>query len=153
MSTLAVLLASPTLALGSRENRQEEQTCHLRELDLCLAPVAIFTQNSNAHPVDQTEVNRQCKILVETESCLYNYTNRCMSEMQGQMVRLVADGGLDTIRELCKPQSKLRSTYLKHGDCINNQQKVQKVCMRDFQVSLEKAVDIEWQDRLKLACW
>lgn len=76
-----------------------------------------------------------------------------MTDMQAQLVRLVADGGLDTIRELCKPQSKIRSTYLKHGDCVNGQYKAQRVCMRDFQVSLEKVADVEWQERLKLGCW
>lgn len=76
-----------------------------------------------------------------------------MTDMQSQLFTMLADGGLDTIRELCKPQSKVRDSYLKHGDCINNQQKGQKVCMRDFQASLEKAVEIDWQDRLKLGCW
>lgn len=76
-----------------------------------------------------------------------------MTDMQSQLVTLFADGGLDVIRQLCKPQSKIRTAYLKHGDCINQQEKSQRVCLRDFQVSLEKAVDIDWQDRLKLGCW
>lgn len=124
----------------------------MRELDLCLASLTVFFQSSQ-HPITNTEVNRQCKILLETEKCLSNYTSRCMTESQSQMVDMFAEGGLDTIRELCKPQSKLRSNYLKHGDCINGQHKGQRACMRDFQVSLEKAVDIQWQDRLKLGCW
>lgn len=137
----------------ARDARDEEQTCHLRELDLCLASIAVLTQNNNPHPINNAEINRQCKVLLETEGCLANYTRRCMTNTQTQMVNMLADGGLDMIRDLCKPQSKVRSMYLKHGDCINNQQKNQKNCMRDFQASLEKAVDIEWQDRLKLACW
>lgn len=157
--TLVVLLSNPIESLfaspssaNNRDSRQEE-SCHLRELDLCLASVAVFTQNSNSHPVTNNEINRQCKILNETESCLTNFTSRCMTEQQAQLFKLFGDGGLDTIRELCKPQSKIRDSYLKHGDCVNGQQKGQRVCMRDFQVSLEKAVDIEWQDRLKLGCW
>lgn len=156
--TIAVFLVSSQINTstaspsGNRDSRQDE-TCHLRELDLCLASIAVFTQSSNNHPVNNHEVNRQCKILMETESCLTNYTKRCLTDMQGQMLNLFADGGLDTIRQFCKPSSKIRETYLKHGDCINSQHKGQRVCMRDFQVSLEKAVDIEWQDRLKLGCW
>lgn len=143
-------MAAPSTS--QKESRQEE-SCHLRELDLCLASVAVFTQNSNAHPVTNGEINRQCKILMETETCLNNFTSRCMTEQQAKFVTIVADGGLDTIRELCKPHSKLRDTYLKNGDCVNQQNKGQRVCMRDFQASLEKAVDIEWQDRIKLGCW
>lgn len=125
----------------------------MRELDLCLASIAVFTQNSNAHPVNNAEINKHCKILLETGTCLSNFTSRCMTEMQAKTVDLFAGGGLGVIQELCKPQSKIRSTYLKHGDCVNGQRKAQKVCMRSFQVSLEKAVDIDWQDRLKLGCW
>lgn len=153
-AALVVILLTVELSecAPQRDSRQDE-TCHLRELDLCLASIAIFTQNTNSHPVTNSEINRQCKILVETESCLTNYTNRCMTESQGHLLIMLADGGLDTIRELCKPQSKIRDSYLKHGDCINAQNKGQRVCMRDFQASLEKAADIEWQDRLKLGCW
>lgn len=169
ITTLAVLLlvVSSTESLGpaigtssgqrSARLRQHHddshlQQCHLRELDLCLASVAVFTQNTNAHPITNAEINRQCKILLETETCLKNYTRRCMTDMQSHMVDMLADGPLDTIRELCRGGSKIRTNYLKHGDCVNNQNKGQRVCMRDFQVSLEKAIDIEWQDRLKLGC-
>lgn len=150
---LQVNLVTSFFASSRQPRSNGDESCHLRELDLCLASVAVFTQNSNSHPVTNNEVSRQCKILVETETCLKNFTSRCMTEMQSQLFTMFADGGLDTIRELCKPQSKVRDSYLKHGDCINGQQKAQRVCMRDFQASLEKAVDIEWQDRLKLGCW
>lgn len=144
------------MARQQRQNDQQQQqqeTCHLRELDLCLASIAVFTQNSNSQPVNEREVNRQCKILLETESCLKNFTHRCLTDSQGQFLHMFADGGLDLIRELCKSGSKVRNNYMKHADCINNQQKAQRVCMRDFQASLERAVDIDWQNRLKLGCW
>lgn len=157
------LLVSPTQSAigrssGQRSARQRQanddsqQTCHLRELDLCLASVAVFTQSTNPHPVTNAELTRQCKVLMETEGCLKNYTSRCMTDMQSRMVDVFAEGPLDTIRELCRNGSKIRTKYLKHGDCVNNQNKAQRVCMRDFQVSLEKTMDIEWQDRLKLGC-
>lgn len=76
-----------------------------------------------------------------------------MTDNQAQLIYLLADNGLDSIRELCKAHSPLREKYLKHGNCINEQFKYQKICMRDFQASIEKANDIVWQDRLRLACW
>lgn len=141
------------MSLAPNRDARQEESCHLRELDLCLASVAVFTQNIHSHPVNNAELNKQCKILVETETCLGNFTKRCMTDMQTQLFNMLADGGLDTIRDLCKPNSKIRESYLKHTDCIVKQHKEQKVCMRDFQVSLEKAVEIDWQDRLKLGCW
>lgn len=154
VAVLVIFLVTIRLSESAahRDARQDE-SCHLRELDLCLASLAIFTQNANAHPVTNSEISRQCKILVETETCLTNFTSRCMTEAQAGLFTMFSDGGLDTIRELCKPQSKIRDSFLKHGDCINAQNKGQRVCMRDFQASLEKAADIEWQDRLKLGCW
>lgn len=152
IGAVALVATSALSSPPSRDSRQEEG-CHLRELDLCLASIAVFTQSSNPHPITQNEINRQCKVLLETESCLSNYTKRCMTDNQAQLVDLLADGGLDVLRDLCKPHSKTHSLYMKHGDCINRQHKTQKVCLKDFQVSLEKAVDIDWQDRLKLACW
>lgn len=131
---------------------QAEEGCHLREVDLCLASITVLTQNNGQHPVTNSEINRQCKILNETEFCLHNYTTRCLTDSQSKLFDMVADGGLDTIRQLCRPQSKLRDSFLKHGDCINQQHKSQRVCMRDFQVSLEKAAEVEWQERLKLGC-
>lgn len=149
------LFQAPTVlsAVSPKSDAKEEESCHLRELDLCLASVAVLSQGQNTHQINNGEINRQCKLLNETEGCLQNFTRRCMTELQERSINLVADGGLDTIRELCKPQSKLRDQYLKHGNCINDQYKGQKVCMRDFQASLERAVEITWQDRLKLACW
>lgn len=152
LGAVALLTTFVLSAQTPRDSRQEEG-CHLRELDLCLASIAVFTQSSNPHPITNSEINRQCKVLLETETCLSNYTSRCMTDNQAQLVNLLADGGLDILRDLCKSQSKTRSLYLKHGDCINRQHKTQKVCLKDFQVSLEKAADIDWQDRLKLACW
>lgn len=147
---LTVSGASPN---QSASNNQAEESCHMREIDLCLASVAVLSQGQQSHPITNAEINRQCKLLNETEGCLQNFTRRCMTDIQQKLVDLVADGGLDTIRELCKPQSKIRDQYIKHGNCINDQSKGHRVCMRDFQASLEKAADITWQDRLKLACW
>lgn len=152
ITLFAFVLVQVGSITSSRESRQEEG-CHLRELDLCLASVAVFTQNIHSHPVNNAELTRQCKILVETETCLANFTRRCMTDMQTQLFNMLADGGLDTIRDLCKPSSKIRESYLRHADCIQKQNREQKICMRDFQVSLEKAVDVDWQDRLKLGCW
>lgn len=153
LSTLVVLQVPSVSSLAPNRDSRQEESCHLRELDLCLASVAVFTQNNNPHPITNTEINRQCKLLMETETCLGNFTHRCMTEQQGPLFNLFLDGGLDSIRDLCKPHSKLRDSYLKHGDCINAQNKGQRVCLKDFQASLEKAVEIEWQERLKLGCW
>lgn len=143
-------LSAPT---NTRAESKPEESCHLRELDICLASVTVFTQNPTQHPINNAEINRQCKILNETETCLTNYTTRCLTSQQSDLFDMVSEGGLDVIRQLCKPSSKIRDAYLKHGNCVNGEQKGQRACIRDFQASLEKASDIQWQERLKLGCW
>lgn len=151
--TILLTHSSLSSSVPSSRDSREDESCHLREFDLCMAPLAVVAQAQNSHPINNAEINRQCKLLLETESCLSNFTNRCMTENQGKLVSLMSDNGLDTIRELCKPRSETRDKYLKHGNCINDQYKGQKLCIRDFQAALEKANDISWQDRLKLVCW
>lgn len=139
--------------VASSKEPKEEQTCHLREIDLCLAPLAVLAQGRGAHPISNQEINRQCKMLLETEECMQNYTSRCMTPMQGQMVNLFSEHGFETIRDLCKPKTDLYNRYLKHGNCINGQHNNHKVCIRDFQAAVEKAADASFQDRLKIGCW
>lgn len=136
------------------KTEDQSNSCHMREIDLCLAPFAVFTQNSNPEAVTNNEINKQCKMLNEVEGCLSNFTTKCMSEQQESLFEMVTGGGLETIKQLCnKTSSDLRKNYLKHGNCINSQSKGHKTCLRNFQAALEKAADIEWQERLKLACW
>lgn len=148
-----IQLSLPALSLSSSREPRQESNCHLRELDLCLASIAVLTQALNNRPVTNNEISRQCKVLSETDSCLSTFTNRCMTPRQAHLIGFFADGALNTIKEFCDPSSSLHASYLKHGNCINRQEKGRRVCMRDFQASLERAVDLEWQDRLKLACW
>ncbi|KAG9510996.1 Plastin-3 [Fragariocoptes setiger] len=147
-------LEQHSIMAAPKEGRQVEPSCHLREIDLCLSSVTVLAQlTSSPQPVTEASINKQCSMLNETEGCLYNYTSRCMTEMQAGMVDFLSDGLLESIRQLCVPKGKLREAYLKHGTCLNSQHNAHRVCMKEFQASLEKVGDTDWSEKGKLTCW
>lgn len=132
MVNLCCLLAT----IGSPAEAQN--SCHLRELDLCAATMLVFTQSPGGLATSEQEINKQCVHLREADNCLKNYTRRCMTPIQRELIRLAANSSISLLDEYCTRGSKLRTNYLTHSKCLNQiQKKEQKSCMRDLQASLE----------------
>uniref|UniRef100_A0A6G1SMA8 Uncharacterized protein n=1 Tax=Aceria tosichella TaxID=561515 RepID=A0A6G1SMA8_9ACAR len=114
-------------------------SCHLRELDLCAASMLVFTQNPNGLATSDTEINKQCIHLNEAGGCFKNFTRRCLTPIQREVVNFAANSSFQLLDEYCTKGSKLRQGYLKHAQCLNQIQKRQehKGCMRDLQAALE----------------
>lgn len=118
---------------------QSGASCHLRELDLCAASMLVFTQAPNGLATNDAEINKQCFHLNEAGSCLKNYTRRCMTPIQRELMTFVSNSSFQMLDEYCTKGSKLRQSYLKHAQCLNQLHKRQehKSCMRDLQAALE----------------
>lgn len=134
----------------------EAQSCHLRELDLCAASMLVLTQSPNGLATSDNEIDKQCLQLKEADVCMRNYTKRCMTSIQNQILTFGANSTSQLLSEYCTKGSQLRKSYLKHAQCLNQiQKKEQKVCVRDLQNSLELLTTnnngIE-NKRLQLAC-
>ncbi|GLJ59016.1 hypothetical protein SUGI_1488530 [Cryptomeria japonica] len=110
----------------------------MREFDLCAATLLVFTQSPGGLATSEQDINKQCVHLKDTDSCLRNYTRRCMTPMQRGVVTMTANASFQMLNEYCTPRSHLRTNYLKHASCLNQvQKKEQKSCTRDLQASLE----------------
>lgn len=135
---LGALLTALLLLLASQPARTQ-QSCHLRELDLCAASMLVLTQAPSGLASNDAEINKQCQHLREADSCLRNYSRRCMTPMQRELMSLASNSTLGLMDEYCTRGSKLRQNYLKHATCFNQLQKKQehKGCLRDLQASLE----------------
>lgn len=121
-----------------QSNVGAQNSCHLRELDLCAATLLVFTQSPGGLATSDGEIAKQCGHLREANGCFANYTRRCMTPLQRELISFAANSSMDLLDEYCTRGSKLRSGYLKHAKCLNQVQKSdQKVCMRDLQASLE----------------
>lgn len=131
---------------------QNGASCHLRELDLCAATLLVFAQSPGGLATSEQDVNKQCTHLRDSDTCLRNYTRRCMTPMQREVVTLTTNSSLQLLNEYCTRNSQMRLNYLKHASCFNQvRKKEQKSCLRDLQASLELFASVG-DKRLQLAC-
>lgn len=136
--TIALLGALLAIICGQQQQQVSGQSCHLRELDLCAASLLVFVQAPNGLATSDHELNGQCKHIGEAQSCFNNYTRRCTTSVQRQLISFVANETVQLGHEYCTRGSGLRQTYLKHAQCLAQVQKSgQKACIRDLQVALD----------------
>jgi len=128
------------------------QSCHLRELDLCAATLLVFTQNPSGIATSDNELNKQCGYLREADTCLRNFTRRCTTPLQRELINFVTEGSMRLLKEYCTTGTQLRQSYLKHAPCLNQAQRNQKVCIKDLQAALEIVTSVEWDKRIPAGC-
>lgn len=124
---------------------------------MCAASLLILTQAPGGLATSEQEINRQCVQLREADNCMRNYTRRCMTQMQREVVYFAANSTLRLMQEYCTRGSSLRNNYLKHAQCLNQiQKKEQKSCFKDLQNSIElltsNGAGIETNKKLQLGC-
>ena len=130
----------------------EAKSCHLRELDLCLASVLVFAQSTNK--ITESEINKQCTYFGDTERCVSNYTSSCATKSQELLIDFASDGVLKTFKEYCTPGHNIRRLFLKHGDCLTLQRPKANKCLIDLQAAIEKTTQDskQWRDRPRVLC-
>nr|AJD25267.1 hypothetical protein [Plectreurys tristis] len=146
LSVFAILL----VAFVAKE--VASQACHMREIDLCMA-IGMFHYQSNGVPEDEEKVEEFCETYKEVMGCMGNYSDKCLSPLQKELVGLFA-GADEPATRLCTPGSEDRAKYLKHAACLAEAATNDefKAAMRDLQVSLEKIFDVPFHDRLPGLC-
>jgi len=128
------------------------QSCHLRELDLCAATLLVFTQSPSGIATGDNELDKQCGYLREADSCLRNFTRRCTTPLQRELIGFVTEGSLRLLSEYCTRGSPLRQSYLKHAGCLQSATRGQKTCIKDLQSAFEVITSVEWDKRIPAGC-
>lgn len=130
------------------------KSCHLRELDLCLASVLVFAQSPQNNKVTENDINKQCHYFGDTENCFKNYTTNCATKSQRLLIDFVSDGVLQTFKDYCTPGNNVRKLFIKHGECLNLQRTKTNKCLIDLQAAIEKTTQDarNWKDRPKTLC-
>jgi len=128
------------------------QSCHLRELDLCAATLVVFIQNPNGLAQTEKDVDKMCTHIREAETCLRNYTRRCTTKLQQELIDFVAVGGQKLYDDFCTSGTPLRTSYLKNAKCLNDAQKDQRRCMKEMQSKIDVLVTVEWDKRIPSLC-
>ncbi|XP_035214760.1 uncharacterized protein LOC118188429 [Stegodyphus dumicola] len=145
-SLLVVLL----LAIAAQQ--AYSQACHMREVDLCMA-IGMFHYQSNGVPADEDKVNEWCETMKEVEDCMGNYSSKCLSPLQREVLGLFSDGDAPA-RSMCTPGSEIRARYLQHAECLAEGAESDefKTHMRDLQVAIETLFDVQFKQRFPLMC-
>jgi len=129
-----------------------QNSCHLRELDLCLASGLASGQNL---PKTQADVKKQCSALKEMYDCISNYTKKCSTKsMREFMLGITQQGEAQSwYDEFCdKPASDERDKYLSHSVCLNSAQKNGRQCLTAMTVALDKAITSDIETRIPGMC-
>lgn len=98
------------------------------------------------------ELDKQCGYLKEADVCLQNYTKRCTTPLQRELIGFMTEGSQKLIKEYCTRGSGLRQSYLKHASCLNTASRGQKECIKDLQSAFEVITTVEWDKRIKVGC-
>ncbi|KAF7496605.1 hypothetical protein SSS_08121 [Sarcoptes scabiei] len=129
-----------------------QNSCHLRELDLCIASGLASGQNL---PTTIAEINKQCNGLKEMNDCINNYSKRCSTKSLREFVRSITSQGdvRSWYNEFCTNEnSQERERYLKHATCLNQAHKDTRTCVRDLTVALDKAINSDVEKRIPEIC-
>ncbi|XP_015785219.1 uncharacterized protein LOC107362631 [Tetranychus urticae] len=148
MKFLCITAILAILCIGKIESQQ----CHLRELDLCAATLLVFTNNPSETTGTDEEIERQCGFIREAEECHKNFTSKCATESQKELVEFLGTGGKKVADEFCTAGTKLREDYKKHAKCMSESRKDSKKCTKDLKAALEIISDTQWDKRISTSC-
>lgn len=111
-------------------------------------------QNPNGIPVSQIELKRQCEYLNESMDCFEEYSDNCLTKLQGSLFNLFAHDIDSTQKEFCDENSQLRRNYTKLAPCFRNvQRKHQFECINDLQAGFESIHKLSIGNRMSTLCW
>ncbi|KAL1460282.1 hypothetical protein MTO96_027573 [Rhipicephalus appendiculatus] len=150
MRTFALFAA--VFAFAAYQVNGEACNCHLRELDLCAATLLLFNQNPSGVATTDAEVDKQCGFLKESQDCFRNFTTRCATPLQRELIGFVAEGSQELFKQFCTKGTEVRTNYLKHAPCLGQTLPEQKKCLTDIQAGLEKVSTVAFNDRVPAAC-
>lgn len=145
VAALAFVLVSGSLGLDS---------CHLRELDICVIGIASILQNPNGLPVDQAQIERQCEYMRETADCFGQYASKCMTERQASLLAMFSGQFMRIQDEMCRNETSIRRDYIKKATCLRDvQRKHQRACASDLQAGFAWIHKVNRSTKLSTACW
>nr|AOF40220.1 venom peptide HtC16x [Hadogenes troglodytes] len=128
-----------------------QDSCHMRELDLCVATTVIALRDSPV-PKDEKQIDEQCNLGKETTECVKNYTDKCTTQLQRELVGFATQSGQETFNKYCTPGSDLRKAVLERSECLSQAWEEQRSCMTDAQAAIEYVYEAPIEKRLDVLC-
>ncbi|XP_015787283.1 uncharacterized protein LOC107364449 [Tetranychus urticae] len=149
MNSFSILLIFLTLSTCSVDFAFSK--CHLKELDFCQASVVMLLQNQET-PKTEADIDHYCEVLNNAQECVANFTSKCATSLQQELIEFFGSGGINTVKEFCTSGSQLRNNYIANIDCLAEARREANSCLKDLQVAIEEVVSVDQQNRLSVGC-
>ncbi|XP_023218019.1 uncharacterized protein LOC111620334 [Centruroides sculpturatus] len=88
----------------------------------------------------------------EANQCFRNFTHRCLTSLQRELLSFVGEGSEKLLEQYCTPGTELRASYLRHAPCLQNANHEQKKCLTDIQAALEAIGNAAFDKRIPISC-
>ncbi|GBL96449.1 hypothetical protein AVEN_43756-1 [Araneus ventricosus] len=146
------VLSLVVCALGVSLQGAEAASCHLREVDLCLATVMLGA--SEGIPANDEELDKVCEPIQEGIECIGNYSVSCFTPLLQEVHDMVMTEPKKYQNLMCSHGTDERAAYLKHAPCLQKALSNDNVRphMEDLMAALEKAAESKFQDRVPIMC-
>ncbi|XP_023237837.1 uncharacterized protein LOC111636750 [Centruroides sculpturatus] len=129
----------------------KQDSCHWRELEACAIRRSQIFQ-SDPIPQNEAEIDSRCQYLKEAVACATNYTDRCATPLYRQLISFINSESEENLNLFCTPGNEMRTTLLKHSECLSKVWKDQQSCANDAFAAITKLPSTSSSDRVNLAC-
>ncbi|XP_054714562.1 uncharacterized protein LOC129224167 [Uloborus diversus] len=149
---MMLLFTSVICFLGLSMQTAEAASCHMREVDLCLATVLLSA--TEGVPVTDEDVDKTCEPIQEGIECMGNYSQSCFTPLFQEVFDMVIAEPKKYQSLMCTPGTDERARYLKNAPCFRKVLSNDNVRphIEDLMTALEKATDSKFQDRIPIMC-
>lgn len=138
------------LIIGVKQSYSDD--CHFREIDLCLATAALYGTGGNIIPDNEENVEMFCSTVQEGQSCIGNFTTKCMSASLRQLLNLFVEPTVHFTQEFCTKGSPIQKRWLEHAKCLSEHFEEARPCIDDGLAALDYLVNIKPKERFSSLC-
>ncbi|XP_023218951.1 uncharacterized protein LOC111621116 [Centruroides sculpturatus] len=147
---MKLFLFAIALVFGIKQSYAAE--CHWREIDLCLATAALYGTGGNIIPENEENVELFCSTVQEGQSCVGNFSTKCMSSSLRQLLYLFVEPTVQFTQDFCTKGSASQKKWLQHAPCLAEHFDDARPCIDDGLTALEYLTKVPPKDRFSSLC-
>jgi len=126
--------------------------CGESEVDNCGQKLFLIGDRSLTYlPTNMEQMDSHCNQLLDSHSCIANYSESCVNAMAKQVVQLLAKGASGQVSNQCEGDNN-RQSFLSHTPCYNHKFNDMHVCMEDYIDNLQSLVNMAKDDKIPFTC-
>jgi len=149
---LAVLVMGISCAPQTRKRSASQKTCTDQSVyENCIQSLFMIGSPDKHFPNSTEQITAFCGKLKETDTCVKEYTNKCMSPT-GKRATQVAIAGISRLaKRMCKSPTKMQE-FVKNSKCGNAVIGDMRSCLNDYKLALYGAKQVKVTEKLPILC-